>query len=50
MQQSNLKQNYPVEIIAFDLKSGIEKLEEITGENSSDDIYDKIFSQFCLGK
>lgn len=47
---SNLKESYPMEIISFDLKSGIEKLEEITGENSSDDLYDKIFSQFCLGK
>ncbi len=47
---SNLKQNYPMEIISFDLKSGIEKLEEITGEASGDDLYDKIFSRFCLGK
>ena len=47
---SNLRQNLPMEIIAFDLKSGMEKLEEITGEASADDLYDKIFSQFCLGK
>lgn len=46
----NLKQHYPMEIISFDLKSGIDKLEEITGESSNDDIYDRIFSQFCLGK
>ena len=47
---SNLKEGLPMEIISFDLKSGIEKLEEITGENSGDDLYDKIFSEFCLGK
>ena len=47
---SNLREGYPMEIISFDLKSGIEKLEEITGETSGDDLYDKIFSQFCLGK
>ena len=47
---SNLKKASPMEIISFDLKSGIEKLEEITGENSTDDLYDKIFSEFCLGK
>ncbi len=47
---SNLKEGYPMEIISFDLKSGIEQLEEITGETSDDDLYDKIFSQFCLGK
>jgi tRNA modification GTPase len=46
----NLRENSPMEIISFDLKSGIEKLEEITGETSGDDLYDRIFSQFCLGK
>ena len=47
---SNLKENSPMEIISFDLKNGIEKLEEITGEGQGNDLYDKIFSQFCLGK
>ncbi|MBN2419779.1 MAG: tRNA uridine-5-carboxymethylaminomethyl(34) synthesis GTPase MnmE [Deltaproteobacteria bacterium] len=47
---SNLKKGLPMEIIAFDLKGGIENLEEITGETAGDDLYDKIFSQFCLGK
>lgn len=47
---SNLREGLPMEIISFDLKSGIEKLEEITGENSCEDLYDKIFSEFCLGK
>ncbi len=47
---TNLRQDYPMEIVAFDLKGGIEKLEEITGKTSADDLYDKIFSQFCLGK
>ncbi len=47
---SSLKDGSPMEIIAFDLKGGIEGLEEITGEGSGDDLYDKIFSQFCLGK
>jgi tRNA modification GTPase len=47
---SNLKEDCPMEIISFDLKSGIEQLEEITGEGSNDDLYDKIFSEFCLGK
>ncbi len=47
---SNLENNSPMEIISFDLKSGIEQFEEITGEGSPDDLYDKIFSEFCLGK
>ena len=47
---SNLEENTPMEIISFDLKCGIEKLEEVTGQSSGDDLYDKIFSRFCLGK
>ncbi len=47
---SNLMQGQPMEIIAVDLKSGIENLEEVTGESSGDDLYDRIFSNFCLGK
>jgi tRNA modification GTPase len=47
---SNISQGNPMEIIAVDLKSGIENLEEVTGETSGDDLYDRIFSQFCLGK
>ncbi|MBN1907020.1 MAG: tRNA uridine-5-carboxymethylaminomethyl(34) synthesis GTPase MnmE [Deltaproteobacteria bacterium] len=47
---SNLRQGQPMEIIAVDLKSGIENLEEVTGETSGDDLYDRIFSNFCLGK
>ncbi len=47
---SNLRQGQSIEIIAVDLKSGIENLEEVTGETSGDDLYDRIFSNFCLGK
>ncbi|HOP48440.1 MAG TPA: tRNA uridine-5-carboxymethylaminomethyl(34) synthesis GTPase MnmE [Desulfobacteraceae bacterium] len=46
----NLKQRLPMEIIAVDLKSGLDALGEITGETTSEDILNAIFSQFCLGK
>jgi len=38
------------ELIAFDLKEGINRLGEITGEVFADDILDHIFSRFCIGK
>jgi tRNA modification GTPase len=47
---SGIKKMAPVEIITEDLKSGLEALGEITGETGNDEIYDKIFSEFCLGK
>ena len=46
----NTREHAPMEIIAMDLNSGIEALAEITGEAGGEDLYDKIFSEFCLGK
>lgn len=45
-----LKNGAPMELISVDLKGGLECLEKITGESAEDDLYDSIFSQFCLGK
>jgi len=40
----------PLDMISVDLKYATEYLGEITGMNISDDLIDKIFSTFCLGK
>lgn len=47
---SGTKEDAPVEIIAVDLHSGLDALGAITGETHNEEIYDKIFSDFCLGK
>jgi len=39
-----------LEIVAADLTSGLEALSEITGEQSSEELLDTIFSRFCIGK
>jgi len=44
------REHAPVEIVAFELKSGLDALGEITGETTSEEVLDNIFSQFCLGK
>ena len=44
------RNNTPMEIVAFELRSGLEHLGEITGQTIDDEILDSIFSQFCLGK
>jgi tRNA modification GTPase len=46
----NTKEGRPMEIIAVDLKSGLDALAEITGERADQELYEKIFSEFCLGK
>jgi len=45
-----IREDAPVEIVALELTSGIEALGEITGETSTEEVLDSIFSQFCLGK
>jgi len=40
----------PFELISIDLKSALDALSKITGENVRTDILDTIFSQFCIGK
>ena len=46
----SLREDAPLEIVAVELKSGLDALGEIIGETASEDVLDSIFSQFCLGK
>ncbi|GAW87265.1 tRNA modification GTPase [Bathymodiolus platifrons methanotrophic gill symbiont] len=47
---SQLKVNQAGELVAEDLRQAQNKLSEITGEFTSDDLLGKIFSSFCIGK
>ncbi len=40
----------PFELIAIDIREGIDSLGEIIGVNTKEDVLDKIFSNFCIGK
>lgn len=48
--KENLERRAPLEILALDLRSVLNSLGEIVGEVTSEEILDKIFSQFCIGK
>ncbi len=45
-----IQMNMPEDLLVIDLKDTYDALMEITGESLDDDIIDKIFSEFCLGK
>lgn len=40
----------PMDIVSIDLRSAVDSLGAITGETVTEDLIDKIFSEFCLGK
>jgi len=43
-------QEYSLEFMALDLKEALQALGEITGETTPDDILERIFTRFCIGK
>jgi tRNA modification GTPase len=40
----------PIELAAYELRLVLTFLGEITGETTTDDILERIFSRFCIGK
>ncbi|TMC21794.1 MAG: tRNA uridine-5-carboxymethylaminomethyl(34) synthesis GTPase MnmE, partial [Chloroflexi bacterium] len=45
-----LDRGLPLDFVSIDLRAAYDTLGEITGETASDDLLDKIFSEFCIGK
>lgn len=46
----DIEGNVPIDCIEVDLKNCWENLGEISGDTIGEDILDKIFSEFCIGK
>ena len=40
----------PGEIVALELREGLAAIGEVTGEAVGEDLLDRIFSRFCVGK
>lgn len=45
-----IKEGMPCDILSVDLSDAWESLGEVTGETVKEDLLDRIFSEFCLGK
>lgn len=48
--KSLFEQGFHLEIVVEEIRAGIDHIGEITGEVSNEDIYDALFSTFCIGK
>ncbi|MEW6416984.1 MAG: tRNA uridine-5-carboxymethylaminomethyl(34) synthesis GTPase MnmE [Nitrospirota bacterium] len=47
---SALIENQPLEILALELRDSLDRLGEIVGAVTTEDILNKIFNDFCIGK
>jgi len=47
---SAVDQGAPVDLAAIDVREALFWLDQVTGRSASDDVLDKIFSEFCVGK
>lgn len=48
--EEHVKMELPLDIVTLDIQEALEALGEITGEVTTDDILDRIFENFCVGK
>jgi len=48
--KETVKQGLPADFVTIDLKTTLEELGKITGDTLGEDIIDRIFADFCLGK
>lgn len=48
--ENGLKERLPLELLTLELKGAVHELEAIIGTVTTEDIYDKLFSSFCIGK
>jgi tRNA modification GTPase len=48
--QEGIVSGMQAELTVLDLREALDCLDEITGKKINDEILDKIFSSFCIGK
>jgi tRNA modification GTPase len=47
---TNIQAGVNMELLPIDLRDALDAVGEVTGETTADDVLDRIFSSFCIGK
>lgn len=50
LAETGLKHGESPEIVAFNIRQGINEIDEISGRIYNEEVLDRIFSRFCIGK
>jgi len=45
-----LHEGLPLDFVSIDLRAAYDALGEVTGETASEDLLERIFQEFCIGK
>jgi tRNA modification GTPase len=48
--EQGLRQQVPVEFVAFDVMEALRSIGEVLGESTSGEVLERIFRNFCIGK
>ena len=48
--EQSLADGLPLELVAVDLRASLDHIGAVTGQVSSEDILDRVFQEFCIGK
>jgi tRNA modification GTPase len=48
--ENGLREGLPPELVALDLREALDALGEITGQTTSEEVIERIFANFCVGK
>jgi tRNA modification GTPase len=50
LARESIADGRPAELVSVDVQDAIDHIGEITGQVTSEDVLDRIFSEFCIGK
>lgn len=50
LARESMQRSQPADLIAVDVQDAIDYMGEVTGGMTSEDVLDRIFSEFCIGK